>query len=360
MRRVGRSSSPVGYALGMGEIEGSIPSRSTIILDSAGGGGGGGQGKQAVDLFVGGGLEGAPLGGGQIDAHVDGGLQGAAPHLDAFVPEAQSDGLGGGIRVGQRARRGAERHVAERGRGRRADGGAPVPRQARHLAGPPHVAPVGQHERAVRPGGPARRGKERRDAAADVGRACDEQAERLAAHLDVLVAQGRRHRVHKPPVDAPREGADGSDAAPPSPGIRGGQAVGSAPAAGAACPTAPAGAAHAPAARAAGLNYPNAARAAMSTEARDTIYIGKKPLMAYVTSACIQLTNLPVVNIKARGLSIGRAVDVAQIILRKTENVGFSIGDVRIGSETLESNDGKTRNVSTIEIEVKRNEAAAA
>lgn len=98
----------------------------------------------------------------------------------------------------------------------------------------------------------------------------------------------------------------------------------------------------------------------MSTEARDTIYIGKKPLMAYVTSACIQLTNLPVVNIKARGLSIGRAVDVAQIILRKTENVGFSIGDVRIGSETLESNDGKTRNVSTIEIEVKRNEAAAA
>ncbi|ABK78325.1 archaeal DNA-binding protein [Cenarchaeum symbiosum A] len=93
----------------------------------------------------------------------------------------------------------------------------------------------------------------------------------------------------------------------------------------------------------------------MSNETRDTIFIGKKPLMAYVTSTLIQLANLPTVSIKARGMSIGRAVDVAQIISRKTENAGYKIGDIRIGSETLESNDGKTRNVSTIEIEVKRN-----
>ena len=97
----------------------------------------------------------------------------------------------------------------------------------------------------------------------------------------------------------------------------------------------------------------------MSTEqARDTIFIGKKPLMAYVTSTLIQLANLPSVNIKARGLSIGRAVDVAQIISRKTENAGYSVGNIKIGSETLESKDGKQRNVSTIEIEVKRNAAA--
>ncbi len=95
----------------------------------------------------------------------------------------------------------------------------------------------------------------------------------------------------------------------------------------------------------------------MSNEARDTIFIGKKPLMAYVTSALIQLANLPVVNIKARGLSIGRAVDVAQIISRKTENAGYSIGEIKLGSVTLESNDGKARNVSTIEIEVKKNTA---
>jgi DNA-binding protein len=92
----------------------------------------------------------------------------------------------------------------------------------------------------------------------------------------------------------------------------------------------------------------------MSTETRDTVYIGKKPLMAYVTSALIQLANLPSVNIKARGMSIGRAVDVAQIIARKTEQAGYAIGEIKIGSEALESQDGRIRNVSTIEIEVKR------
>ena len=95
----------------------------------------------------------------------------------------------------------------------------------------------------------------------------------------------------------------------------------------------------------------------MSTETRDTIFIGKKPLMAYVTSTLIQLANVPSVNIKARGLSIGRAVDVAQIVVRKTENAGYSIGNIKIDSELLESEDGRTRNVSTIEIEVKRNVA---
>jgi len=92
-----------------------------------------------------------------------------------------------------------------------------------------------------------------------------------------------------------------------------------------------------------------------SSGPRDTIYIGKKPLMAYVTSTLIQLANIPSVTIKARGMSIGRAVDVSQIISRKTENAGYSIGSIKLGSEPLESQDGRTRNVSTIEIEIKRN-----
>jgi len=91
-----------------------------------------------------------------------------------------------------------------------------------------------------------------------------------------------------------------------------------------------------------------------SSGPRDTIFIGKKPLMAYVTATLIQLTNVPSVTIKARGMSIGRAVDVSQIISRKTENAGYAIGNLKLGSESLESQDGRTRNVSTIEIEVKR------
>jgi archaea-specific DNA-binding protein len=90
------------------------------------------------------------------------------------------------------------------------------------------------------------------------------------------------------------------------------------------------------------------------SESRDIIYIGKKPLMAYVTSALIQLANQPKILIKARGLSIGPAVDVAQIIARKTENAGYTVGNIKIGSEHMQSQDGRSRNVSTIEIEVKR------
>ena len=102
-------------------------------------------------------------------------------------------------------------------------------------------------------------------------------------------------------------------------------------------------------------NQPEATKQPETSGPRDTIYIGKKPLMAYVTSTLIQLANVPSVTIKARGMSIGRAVDVSQIISRKTENAGYSIGNIKLDSEALESQDGRTRNVSTIEIQIKRN-----
>ncbi|MCV0392030.1 MAG: DNA-binding protein [Nitrosopumilus sp.] len=94
----------------------------------------------------------------------------------------------------------------------------------------------------------------------------------------------------------------------------------------------------------------------MLNNTRDTIFIGKKPLMTYVTSAIIQLATLPLVTVKARGLIIAHAVDVVQIVLQKT-NPAFVVGDVKIGSESLESQDGRTRNVSTIEISIKRKTA---
>ena len=75
--------------------------------------------------------------------------------------------------------------------------------------------------------------------------------------------------------------------------------------------------------------------------------------MTYVTSIIIQLSTLPLVTIKARGLSIAQAVDVVQIVLNKTKPA-FVVGEIKIGSESLESQDGRTRNVSTIEIPIKK------
>ncbi|HJY23690.1 MAG TPA: RNA-binding protein [Hanamia sp.] len=93
---------------------------------------------------------------------------------------------------------------------------------------------------------------------------------------------------------------------------------------------------------------------AETRRASNEILIGKKPLMTYVTATLVQLANEPTVLVKARGRSITRAVDVAQIIVKRMGNIGYKIGRVKIDSEILQSEDGKERNVSTIEIEISR------
>jgi DNA-binding protein len=84
------------------------------------------------------------------------------------------------------------------------------------------------------------------------------------------------------------------------------------------------------------------------------VFIGKKPLMTYVTATLVQLANEPSVFIKARGKSIPMAVDVAQIIIKRMNALDYKVTSVKIGSEAIKSQDGNTRNVSTIEVAVSR------
>ena len=91
----------------------------------------------------------------------------------------------------------------------------------------------------------------------------------------------------------------------------------------------------------------------MSNNSNDAIFIGKKPLMTYVTSTIVQLATKPKVTIKARGLTTSIAIDVSQIVLKKTQPT-FEISNVSINSESLVSTDGKNRDVSTIEITITR------
>ena len=93
---------------------------------------------------------------------------------------------------------------------------------------------------------------------------------------------------------------------------------------------------------------------AETRRASNEILIGKKPLMTYVTATLVQLANEPTVVVKARGRSITRAVDVAQIIVKRMGNIRYKIGRVKIDSQIIQSEDGKERNVSTIEIEISR------
>jgi archaea-specific DNA-binding protein len=91
------------------------------------------------------------------------------------------------------------------------------------------------------------------------------------------------------------------------------------------------------------------------TKYSNEVFTGKKPLMTYLTATLVQLANEPTVLIKARGKSIPMAVDVAQIIVKRMNTLGYKIASVKIDSEAIKSQDGTTRNVSTIEIAVSRN-----
>ena len=91
------------------------------------------------------------------------------------------------------------------------------------------------------------------------------------------------------------------------------------------------------------------------SEDRDVIFVGTKPIMTYVSATLTQLSTRPTVTIKARGKRITQAVDVSQMIVKRMDSVGYVISDVRISSDSLTSQDGKQRNVSTMEIDISKN-----
>jgi DNA-binding protein len=73
----------------------------------------------------------------------------------------------------------------------------------------------------------------------------------------------------------------------------------------------------------------------------NVVYVGKKGIMSYVLAAITQFNQgSATVSIKARGKSISRAVDVAEI-LRK---------NIAIYTEELANEDGTKSKVSSIDI----------
>ena len=91
-----------------------------------------------------------------------------------------------------------------------------------------------------------------------------------------------------------------------------------------------------------------------TTEERNVIFIGTKPIMDYVSATLTQLSTRPTITIKARGKRITQAVDVSQMIAKRMDAVGLVISDVRISSELLKSQDGKERKVSNMEIDISK------
>jgi len=92
----------------------------------------------------------------------------------------------------------------------------------------------------------------------------------------------------------------------------------------------------------------------MATIETGTILVGQKPVMNYVLAAVIQFNQgAQRVILKARGRSISKAVDAAEIVRSRFLPNQVDITSVKIGSEKV-GEPGKERVVSTIEIVLER------
>jgi len=84
------------------------------------------------------------------------------------------------------------------------------------------------------------------------------------------------------------------------------------------------------------------------------VYIGSKPVMNYVLAVVTQMNSgTAEVILKARGRAISRAVDVAEIV-RNRFIPDLDVQNIGISTEEIVGNDGVTTNVSTIEINLKK------
>lgn len=87
-------------------------------------------------------------------------------------------------------------------------------------------------------------------------------------------------------------------------------------------------------------------------EDENSIYIGQKPFMNYVTSVVVQFTtkNAEEVTIKARGKFIARAVDVAEVASKRFLKDNIHVKEININSEEFKNQEDREVRVSTIEI----------
>lgn len=84
----------------------------------------------------------------------------------------------------------------------------------------------------------------------------------------------------------------------------------------------------------------------------NSIFIGNKPFMNYVTSVVVQFTTKGAdeIIVKARGKFIARAVDVAEVASKRFLKDQINVKDIRIDSEEFTNKEGREVRVSTIEI----------
>ena len=86
----------------------------------------------------------------------------------------------------------------------------------------------------------------------------------------------------------------------------------------------------------------------------NVIFVGNKPPMSYVLAIVTQFNSgSNEVIVKARGRAISRAVDAAEIT-RNRFVTDAKIKQIEIGTEAITNEEGRTSNVSSIEITLEK------
>ena len=88
----------------------------------------------------------------------------------------------------------------------------------------------------------------------------------------------------------------------------------------------------------------------------NSVFIGDKPFMNYITCVVMQFTTKGAneVVVKARGKFISRAVDVAEVSRKRFLDNTIDIKDIKIDSEEFENKEGRQVRVSNVEITLAR------
>ena len=90
----------------------------------------------------------------------------------------------------------------------------------------------------------------------------------------------------------------------------------------------------------------------MDNEKDNTVFVGTKPFMNYVTSLVMQFTTKGAdeVFLKARGKFISKAVDITEVTTKRFLKDKVRVRTITTNSEDFKNKEGRDVRVSTIEI----------
>lgn len=94
----------------------------------------------------------------------------------------------------------------------------------------------------------------------------------------------------------------------------------------------------------------------MEDEKDNTVFVGTKPFMNYVTSLVMQFTTKDAneVFLKARGKFISKAVDIVEVTTKRFLKDKVRVKMIKTNSEDFKNKEGRDVRVSTIEITLEK------